>query len=101
MTTGGQNDVDMGVRRVPMLTSDPRRKVTAAAVGGQLGHRRPCEPFEVETPGVPRREDESIDGPLAGGRPQAGSSTELLSRSGYVVHEVSALFIAGRTDHVE
>jgi hypothetical protein len=101
LTTGGQDDVDMGVGRVPMLARDPRRKVTAAAVGGQLGQRGPCEPLQVETPGVPGREDESIDGPLAGGRPQAGSSTELLSRSGYVVHEVCALFIAGRTDRVE
>src|SRR2546428_8812121 len=101
LTTGGQNDVDMGVGRVAMLASDPRRKVTPAGVGGQLGHRRPCQPFQVETPGVPGREDESIDGPLAGRRPRPGSSMELLSGSGYVVHELPALFIASRTGCVE
>jgi hypothetical protein len=101
LTTGGQNDVNMGVRRVPMFASDPRREGAAAAVGGQLGHRRPCQPFQVKTPGVPGREDESIDGPLAGRRPRPGSSMELSSRSGDVVHEVPALLIAGRTGRVE
>src|SRR5207245_1573360 len=66
LTTGGQNDVNMWVRRVPMLARDPRREATPAAVGGQLGHRGPRESLQVKTPGVPGREDESIDGPLAG-----------------------------------
>jgi hypothetical protein len=101
LTTGGKNDVNMGVGRVSMLASDPRREVTTAAVGGQLGHRRPCEPFQVETPSVPGREDKSIDRPLAGRRPRAGSSMELLSGSGDVLHKVPAFFVVGGTCLVE
>jgi hypothetical protein len=101
LTTGGKNYVNMGVGRVSMLASDPRREATPAAVGGQLGHRGPRESLQVKTPGIPGREDESIDGPLAGRRPRPGSSMELLSGSGDVVHEVPALFIAGRTGLVE
>src|SRR5207245_11090440 len=101
LTTGGQNDVNMWVRRVPMLARDPRREATPAAVGGQLGHRGPREPLQVKTPGVPGREDESIDGPLAGRRPRPGSSMALSSGSGAVVHEGPALRIGARTGRVE